>query len=422
MSVTSRTLGVLVKTFPKISETFILAELLGLERAGFDLVIYSLQRPTDAIMQPGAARLRARVVYVGEEGGDAALGLQQRFMAAMRAPVAYAATRWATLRASDPLHSDDMPRVLTLARLLREHGVAHLHAHFIDRTGGIGLAAARIAGIGCSISAHAKDIYLSDPALLRRRIAAARFVTTCTEYNRAALAAVAPSGTTVQRIYHGIDTQKFQPASEAQAAGDAAALRLLAVGRLRPKKGFATLVEACARLRERGLAIHCDIVGYGEERERLIALIERLGLAGCVRLRGKMSHRELIDVYREADVFVAPCEIASDGDRDGIPNVLLEAMAMQLAVVSTPVSGIPEVLRDGVNGLLVPPADPAALAAAIEKLHAGEATLRRQLGRRARRSVLSQFGEDANLRALVTLLERCMDSMPAVPLAESVHG
>lgn len=426
MSTQGRALGILVKTFPKISETFILAELLGLERAGFDLTIFSLQRPTDAISQPAMSRLRARIVYLSDDHPTAARRLSRHVAAVLRSPAASASAWNDVALPSNGLVARDLDTALALADALRQFAIPHLHSHFIDRTGAIGQLAARFAGIGCSLSAHAKDIYLAHPAALRRRLARARFTTTCTEYNRAALAAVAPPGTSLHRIYHGIDAARFQsmPALPATAAArdDRPVLRLLAVGRLRPKKGFATLLQACAQLRDRGIAARCEIVGYGEQREQLEAMITELRLDNRVELRGKMSHRELIEVYRQADVFVAPCEIAADGDRDGIPNVLLEAMSMRLAVVSTPVSGIPEIVRDGFNGLLVPPADAPALAAALERL-AADPTLRYRLGREARRSVLEQFGEEANLQSLVSLLECCLDDGAPIALAEpAIHG
>lgn len=423
MSRTGRALGVLVKTFPKISETFILAELLGLERQGFDLTIFSLQRPTDAISQPALARLRAKVVYVGDDAPTPGQRWSRRMLSAVAAPVATAAACADVARPTNGLGIRDLDTALALARALRTADVTHLHAHFIDRTGAIGQMAARFAGIPCSLSAHAKDIYLTSPAALRRRLRRAQFTTTCTEYNRAALAAVAPAGTSLHRIYHGIDTSRFQAQpSPVVAQGP---LQLLAVGRLRPKKGFATLVRACALLRDRGIDARCDIVGYGEQQPELERLVEDLRLTGRVVLRGKMSHRELIDVYAGAHVFVAPCEIAADGDRDGIPNVLLEAMSMRLAVVTTPVSGIPEVVRNGCNGLLVPPADPASLAAALEML-ARDPDKRQRLGREARRSVLEQFGEESNLQDLVGLLDDCVECgahahAAAVP-GSALHG
>lgn len=361
-------LGVLVKTFPKISETFVLSEILGLERAGLPLTIFSLQRPTDHIAQPAAALLRAAVVYL-EPGSD-----------------------------------DDCTRML--AKHLCTRGVRHLHAHFVDRPGAIAARAARLAGISFSLSAHARDIYLSEPRALAQRLSQAAFTVTCTDYNRVALQRIALPEAALHCVYHGIDARRFTPAPPSAAVraghGDARPL-ILAIGRLRPKKGFATLIRACALLRDRGLRAHCEIVGYGEESIHLHELVEQLDLGGRVAFAGKMSHADLIERYRAATVFAAPCEVAADGDRDGIPNVLLEAMAVQLPVVTTPVSGIPEVICDGENGLLVAPAEEFALADALEKL-IRDPLLCARLGAAARRTVVTDFGQERGLTALIALL------------------
>jgi glycosyltransferase involved in cell wall biosynthesis len=381
-------LGVLVRSFPKLSETFILGEILGLERAGFQVTVFTLRPPTDAIAQPLVAQVRAPIVLV-----------------APPAPCGESAGMAGTTGAdADP--DDELARLL--AAQLRRRGIGHLHGHFIDRPGAIAAHAAELAGITFSLSAHAKDIYLGDPRQIRGLLGAACFTVTCTGYNHEVLEGLAPPGASVHRVYHGIDTGRFAPARApgprpVAAQGAPAPTRILAVGRLREKKGFATLVRAVAALREQGVDAVCDIVGYGEQQPVLEAQIASLRLEGHVRLGGKMSHARIRDLYREADVFVAPSEIAADGDRDGIPNVLLEAMATALPVVTTPVSGIPEVVRDGENGLLVPPADTAALAAAIARL-AASASLRERLGAAARRAVIAQFGEERNLAQLVGLL------------------
>lgn len=371
-------LALLVRSFPKLSETFILEEVLGLERAGFELTIFTLRAPSDALVQPAVSRVRAEVVALAGEGV---------------AP------------------DDDESLARALAAQLARRGLAHLHAHFIDRPAAIAARAARLAGATFSISAHAKDIYLGDPAEIRRRLGEARFTVTCTAYNRDVLQRLAPPGAAVHLAYHGIDVARFAPPAAPLAAA-AAPPRILAVGRLREKKGFATLVAACALLRDRGIACECDIVGYGEQRAALEAAIDAAGLGSRVRLRGTMNHAQIIELYRTATVFAAPSEIAADGDRDGIPNVLLEAMACGLPVVSTPVSGIPEVVRDGVEGRLVPPADPRALADALGTL-VGDAALRARLGAAARSTVVSRFGEDRNLARLATLLEPWLGADPA---------
>ncbi len=366
-------LGVLVRTFPKISETFILAEVLGLERAGFEVTVFTLAPQPDCIVQPNAAHVRAEIVCLQRVPGEACT---------------------------------DAEYVQALARELKRRQIHHLHAHFIDRVASIGLNAAAAADATCSLEAHAKDIYLSDPTEITERLGRARFTVTCTAYNRAELLALAPEDASVHLVYHGIDSRSFAPVGASwkpPVAGAANAGHILAVGRLREKKGFATLLRACALLRDQGLDVNCDIIGYGEQQAELETLAHELGIRDRLRLHGKMNHTQVKRFLQSADVFAAPSEIAADGDRDGIPNVLLEAMASALPVVTTPVSGIPELVTTDRNGLLVPPSDPRSLAAALRRLLESPA-LRRQLGVAARATVEQRFGAEQNLRTLIDLL------------------
>lgn len=392
MKPVSGRVGVLVKTFPKLSETFILGEVLGLERAGFEVVVFTLQTRAEPLTQPAAAEVRADIVPL-ESALPGALG--------------------------------DLERTLALAGHLRRRGLRHLHAHFVDGTADIAARAARIAGATHSISAHAKDIYLSRDADVARRMGRAEFTVTCTGFNHSYLMALAPEPSRVHRVYHGIDTRHFSPASGATPLAGGP-LRILAVGRLRRKKGFARLVRACGVLATRGIAFDCEIVGYGEEQAALEASIAALGLRGLVRLTGRATHAELVGRYRAANVFVAPSEITEDGDRDGIPNVLLEAMACGLPVVSTPVSGIPEVVEHGVNGVLVTPGDFAPLADALATL-AADVVLRASLGAAARETVVKTFGDDGSLTVLANLLgplvEECAPSTPvSLQLTGGAYG
>lgn len=327
MSVRAR-LGVLVRCFPKLSETFILEEILGLERRVRADDLLTLRPPSDVLVQPAVAQVRAPIVPLYDAMPASAPGGEAR---------RESAGEYAGVEAEVP-RPDARPSDAQLAQLLsarlRDAGIAHLHAHFIDGPAAIAARAAQLAGIGFSISAHARDIYLGDPEAIRQRLGEACFTVTCTTYNHAVLERLAPPGAAVHCVYHGIDTGRFAPRPRARAAG--APPTILAVGRLRAKKGFATLVRACGLLRAQGVAFACEIVGYGEEQAALEALVEAEGLQGVVRLRGKMNHSGILGLYREATVFAAPSEVAADGDRDGIPNVLLEAMACALPVISTP--------------------------------------------------------------------------------------
>jgi glycosyltransferase involved in cell wall biosynthesis len=393
-------IGLLVKIFPKLSETFVLEEVLGLERLGVSLRLYTLASPTDAMAHPAVAGVRSTVTCVPASWRADWFGFATRHARwLVSRPLHYLrALRLAGGRGRDGLA--DFVRAGWLAGQLREDGVQHLHTHFISTPADVAELVSRLGGLPFSISAHAKDIYLSDTRDLRRKMSAARFTVTCTDFNCQTLRAIAPDAN-VQRMYHGIDHTVFHP--KRRLAPSAVPL-ILSVGRLREKKGLDTLIEACHLLRLRGQPFRCEIVGYGEEHERLQALIANHGLHGQVQLTGKLTREHVIDRYARASVYVQPSRVAADGDRDGIPNVLLEAMAMGVPVVATAVSGIPEIVCDGRNGLLIEPDDPAALADAVTRLIADPA-LGAVLGRAARQAVTETFDNDHNLRLVIQLLE-----------------
>lgn len=390
-------LAMLVKTWPKLSETFILEEVLGLERAGVALRLYALAPPSDEIRHPVVATVRAPLVTVPPPTARHALGYLVRHLAvAAASPLRYVRALGSAWRQRT---GGEFLRGGWLAAQLARDGVAHLHAHFISTPAEVAAAVSAISGLPFSISAHAKDIYTSRDSDLQRRLHAARFTVTCTEANRRALAALAPEAR-VQRMYHGIDHGLFHPGRREPASG---VPLVLAVGRLRAKKGLDTLIDACRLLRSRGLAFRCQIVGYGEEQGRLQAQIDERGLTDTVQLLGKLAREQVIACYAQTQVFVQPSRITADGDRDGIPNVLLEAMAMGLPVVATRISGIPEVVKHRHNGLLVGAEDPSAIADAVQQL-VETPVLAAQLGRSARRTVTHDFDNDRNLRVLLGLL------------------
>jgi glycosyltransferase involved in cell wall biosynthesis len=397
-----RSLGILLKIFPKLSETFILEEILGLERMGVSLRLYALAAPTDALAHSAVANVRAPLTLVPQlisnQWGEFAARHLRSFM-------------------TDPLHylsafvcafgrgqrgMRDFMLAGWLAVQLRNDGVEHLHTHFISTPADLAELVSQMSGLPFSISAHAKDIYLSDQADLRRKLEAASFTVTCTEFNRQTLASIAPQAI-VKRMYHGVDRDQFQPVP--LDVSDAPPL-ILSVGRLREKKGLDTLIDACRLLYDRNQVFQCEIVGYGEERDALQARIEKHGLTNQVQLVGALSRQKVIDAYARATVYVQPSRIAADGDRDGIPNVLLEAMAMSLPVVASKVSGIPELIEHGVNGLLVEPDNPGLFADAI--IHLIQQPLAcAALGARARATVAESFDNDCNLKLLCQLLQDC---------------
>lgn len=397
-------LGMLVKVFPKVSETFILEEVLGLEQLGVPLRVYTLNQPTDTVAHAAVQRVRAPVRQVPATVAEDPLRFAMRHLGlAARSPWRYARASWAALRRGRSGLSDFL-RAGWLAGQLRADGVRHLHAHFISTPADIASIVTRLCGLPFSISAHAKDIYLSDTSDLRRRLLAARFTVSCTEFNCRALRDVAPTAT-VHRMYHGVDQGVFSPAVRLDLG---LAPLILSVGRLRAKKGLDTLIDACRLLRGRGLLFRCEIVGYGEELHRLQAQIDTHQLADRVVLTGKLVREQVLERYARAAVYVQPSRVTADGDRDGIPNVLLEAMAVGVPVVASRVSGIPELVRHRETGLLVEPDDACALADAIaELIH--ERALAASLARQARAAVARDFDNPRNLQTLLQLLESTHD-------------
>jgi glycosyltransferase involved in cell wall biosynthesis len=389
--------GLLVKIFPKLSETFILEEILGLEKRGIALRLYTLAAPTDTMTHAQVRRVRAPLTRVPDAAASRDFVTRHLRLFATH-PLRWLGALAAALCRGRPGVRDFL-RAGWLAEQLRRDGATHLHTHFISAPADIAALASRLGALPFSISAHAKDIYLSSHDELKRKLDAAQFTVTCTEFNQRTLASIAPEAS-VHRMYHGLDRTLFHP--QPRADSDAPPL-ILSVGRLREKKGLDTLIDACAKLRARQQPFVCEIVGYGEEREHLQLRIDRLGLGNQVRLVGALARDEVIAAYSRTAVYVQPSRIAADGDRDGIPNVLLEAMAMGLPVVASRVSGIPELVSHGRNGLLVEPDQAALLADAIERVLTQPA-LAARLGRDATTSVAEAFDNDRNLDVLCGLL------------------
>jgi glycosyltransferase involved in cell wall biosynthesis len=277
-----------------------------------------------------------------------------------------------------------------------------LHAHFAHNPTSLARYASQMTGIPFSFTAHAKDLYLTRPESLINKAELASFITTCTGFNARYLCDILPpeSARKVNVVYHGVDTHRFCPGRH---EGDRFTPALLSVGRLVPKKGFACLIEAARLLHDESIPFRLDIYGSGPLKDDLQRQIDRAGLAGQIQLRGATTQDELLAAYATADIFVLAPQVTVDGDRDGIPNVLLEAMACGLPVVSTDISGIPEVIADGVNGRLVPSADPRALAMALRGLLASGDD-RRSFGEEARRTMCGRFDAGVNAETMASLL------------------
>jgi len=393
-------LGMVLKGYPRISETFISNEILLLEQLGFAVHIFSMRRGRESFTHESVARIRAGVDYLPETFlRNIHRLLYHNLCLAMRRPRRYAAgvavARRRFRRTRNPASLRHFLQAGYLVqRCLPGSGVVHLHAHFAHSPASVALYASVLSGRPFSFTAHAKDIYTSDAAQLREKMALARFVVTCTEYNRRHLMALAGGlRTPIHRIYHGIDTRLFANGGDFRSTASPP-YHVLSVARLTEKKGIATVLRAVKQLQERGVRLTYTLIGDGQERAKILELVRQLGLDAVCRWLGTQPHAVVLEHYRRADLFVLGCEVAADGDRDGIPNVLFESMAMGVPVVTTEVSAIPELVESGRTGLLVPPGRPEALADAMLRMLA-DAGLRQRVIPAARERVLHDFDNRA---------------------------
>jgi glycosyltransferase involved in cell wall biosynthesis len=405
--------------FPRLSETFIAHEIHQLEQAGLNLRLFVVKREREDKVHPVVAAIRAPLTYLPEATSLSGATLtgwlrdnlptfaRAHLAVLLRHPLRYART----LASAVALTWRHWPRKVFVkefvqagevaAALQRDGEVQHLHGHFCHGVATITWFASRFTGIPFSFTAHAKDIYqpeLNPGDLLDRKLGAARFVATCTCANADVLRARHPRPGEVHTIYHGLDTDYFSPAQRANGKNDAPLI--LAVGRLVEKKGFDQLIAACALLKRQGVRFACAIVGEdGSAAASLRTQIQRLGVADAVQLRGAVTQDQLREIYRGAHTFALPCQIMADGDRDGFPNVLAEAMAMGVPVVSTAISGIPEMIDHDVHGLLVEPRDPNALAAALRRVLT-DAALHARLASAGRARICQRFDSRCTTLAL----------------------
>ena len=396
------TVAYVLKMYPRFSETFILSELLELERQGLDLRVFSLKKPDDGVFHAEVADLRAKVTYLP----DSALLEPAPFFEAHRALVGRERRRYlsavrAALKRRRMASFKHFVQAGYIAPFLQREGIGHVHAHFASGAASVALHLHRLTGIGYSFTAHAKDIYRDavDRDELATKLGCARFAVTISEYNRRHLERLA-SGGRVVRIYNGLDLDRFSPNGSARADPPL----VLAVGRLVEKKGFADLVRACGLLRRDGVRFRCRIVGKGELEGELRSLVQKLGLADIVELVGPAGRQELLALYPRASALVAPCLVGSDGNRDGLPTVIAEAMALGVPVVATDVTGIPELVEDGRTGLLVPQRRPEALAASIRRVLDDRAGAK-HLVEAARERVERDFDLKSNVAELRRLFE-----------------
>lgn len=383
--------GYVVKRYPRYSETFIVTEILAHEKAGLPIEIFALLPPIDTHFQDILAHVKASVHYLTPEVPKAS-----ELWAAIQRTAAIYPRIWQELPFAAGEEARDLYQSLLLCQQIAQKGITHLHAHFASSPATVAMLASRFTGVPYSFTAHAKDIFHEsvEQQDLQRKLSSAAAVVAVSNYNREFLKQTYGSAAErVQRIYNGLDLEnlRFQSPAERPA-------RIVGVGRLVEKKGFATLIEACAILKDRGQRFECQIVGDGELASQLRSQINDLQLSQHVQMTGSRPQAQVFKIIQNAAVFAAPCVIGKDANRDGLPTVLLEAMALGTPCISTDVTGIPEVIRDGQTGLLVGQHDAGALAGALERL-VSDAALRVRLTSAARRLIEQNFDTHRNTAA-----------------------
>jgi glycosyltransferase involved in cell wall biosynthesis len=400
---------VVLKGYPRLSETFIAQELLGLERAGFDLTLISMRRPTDKKRHPIHDEIKARVVYIPEYLYEEPVRVLRAFFAGLSRPGFKPLLKrfWADLKRDlTPNRVRRFGQALVLAHEWPDGG-QWLHAHFIHTPASVTAYASILTGIPWTCSAHAKDIWTSPDWELSEKLDRARWTVTCTRSGFEHMRGLTSMKDHVHLSYHGLDLARFGHFTGEHSKRDgrdpSEPVRILSVGRAVEKKGYDVLLQALSLL-PHDLAWHFEHIGGGDELVKLKAQADKLGIADRITWNGAMAQEDVLARYRSADLFVLACRVAANGDRDGLPNVLVEASSQRLPCISTDVSGVPELLTDGENGLVVPSEDPQALAEAIGNAISDPA-LRHRLGEAAERRVREHFDHHSSIRQLTQLFE-----------------
>jgi glycosyltransferase involved in cell wall biosynthesis len=400
-------IGYLAQKFPGLTTTFVYREVLALRADGLQIRTFSTWKPKLNELSEEAKDLVEETFYIFPLNWLQFLLSHAWYL--FTRPHRYLGTLWFCLTRE---HKTSKNRLRTfyhfcegvyLAREIERGGIRHIHAHFALNATTIALVVSRLTGVSFSFTAHANDIFIN-PILLPEKIEAARFIIAISEYNRRFLHSIVPSQETFDKthiVHCGIDVRRFSPPAR-RSQNDHPII--LAVGRLVEKKGHPYLVKACKILVNQGYDFRCLIVGGGPQEPLLRRVIEENDLVSYVSLEGVVFQENLGRYLERADIFALPCVVASNQDMDGIPNTLMEAMAMGIPTISTTVSGIPELIEDGKTGLLVPPRDEVALADAIVTL-IEDKELGSALGRVGRAKVVEEFEIEKNTDRLLGIFQ-----------------
>ena len=413
-------MGFVLNGYPLISETFIANEIRFLEKQGFTVHIFALRRPRENVRHSLVGEIKATAHYLPDKfWKNPWYVIKHNLTLARKKPATYARALLTACRGL--VHTRQarvFKRLAQAACLVQDlssgRGVRHWHAHFAHSPTSVAMFASLLSGLPYSFTAHAVDIYTTPAWLLKEHTRSADYVVTCTEYNRQYLSeAAAGLATPIHRIYHGVDLGFF---CERPFPGPPRSpYRLLTVARLIEKKGLATMYQALSLLRDQGFEFKHVLIGDGPDRARVLSLIDELDLGDFTLCPGTQPHEVVLEYYRQADLFVLGCEIAANGDRDGLPNVLVESMAVGVPVVTTSVSAIPELVEDGLTGLLVRPGAPKEMAAAMARLLTDN-NLRAKVVARARARVAERFDIRTAGQELAALHGRGLTVGPGVGL------
>lgn len=407
---------VIVNGWPRTSTTFIAQELVGLESEGLHLWI-AAYGPADKVTHSIHDRLRASIHRLGDPLRQP-LRLLRAWLKVRRLPGyarARAMFREETVDGLTRRRFRAFARAILLAAEIPPE-TRLIYAQFISAAATIGRHSAAITGLPLAASAHARDIWMAPDREKRVKLAAMEWCTTCTKSGAQHLAELADAPDKVRLVYHGLLLDRFpddMPIHSGRDGSDPQApVRLLSVGRAVEKKGFALLIEALASL-PGDLQWRWHHIGDGPLLDRLKAYAKSLGVEDRIEWHGAKDQAAVIDSYRASDLFVLPSREGSDLDRDGLPNVLMEAQSQGVACLSTNFSAIPELLEDGVTGVLVPPADREPLAAALEALIRSPGR-RAELGRAGRQRVREHFRAETGIKEVARLMRDVIDQRGSV--------
>ncbi|MFO7321146.1 MAG: glycosyltransferase [Chloroflexota bacterium] len=392
----------IMSRFPKLTETFILYEILAVERAGTPVEIYPLMRERTTVMHPEAVALVERAHFQPFISWPI---LKSQFYYLTRRPGAYFKALFDLLRGTfGSLRYfigalSFFPKSVHFARLMEASGIRHVHAHFASHPAAAAFVIHRLTGIPYSFTGHGSDLH-RDRHMLKEKVAEAAFVVAISNFNRDLILSEAGEqyAGKVKVVHCGVDTHIFQPHRLERSADEA--FKILCIGTLHEVKGQTFLIEACRRLAERGIRFSCHFIGDGPDQEALQAQVSAAGLEECVHFEGRRKREEVISWLQHADVLVAPSVPSRDGRREGLPVVLIEALGSGVPAIASRLSGIPELIEDGVTGYLIEPGNVDQLVDALERL-VRDPELRRRLGRNGREKVVREFDLDQNAKTLI---------------------